>query len=258
MPPDPYEGAFLGWLNGGLAWVGVPPVPIPEDVFGPITNWDPSGVLTVKAPIPSSIGNGVYLTQVGPEGKPTRSDKSWNVSEEWSSPTGGFVAGDLGSAGYDSKQAFLGNAADGTGIWYGGVGQWSSFTSGPLFAMASSVDIWVHMNKTGVLKVNDQEVDLTPYTDGDFQRVTVDVSGEGFASVSFLYPMGLVGIVVNGVELVDSSVGALEARVNSVISETEMVVATTDGGSFSVGDYLKVPSQKVAPWVLRSEAHPGA
>ena len=34
LPPDPYEGALLGWLNGGLAWVGTPPVPIPEGVFG--------------------------------------------------------------------------------------------------------------------------------------------------------------------------------------------------------------------------------
>jgi hypothetical protein len=36
LPPDPYEGALLGWENGQLAWVGGS-VPLPDGLFGPIS-----------------------------------------------------------------------------------------------------------------------------------------------------------------------------------------------------------------------------
>jgi hypothetical protein len=251
LPPDPYEGALLGWLNGGLAWVGAPPVPIPENVFGPITNWDPGGVLTVEGPIPSGVGNGVYLTQVFQDGTPTRSDKPWNVEEAWGSPTGGFVVGHLDEPGYESTQAFTGDVGQTSNIWYSTSGQWSSFSSGGFFDSATTVDIWIHLNKAGKLKVNDTEIDLGPYTDGAFNKITVNTSGVGFNNVSFLHPVGLHGVVVNGVQLVDSSIGALQGRVNQVISETEILIAPTDDGSFSSGRYLKMPTQRVAPWVLR-------
>ena len=61
LPPDPYEGAFLGWLNNGLAWIGTPPVPIPEGVFGPIIGWNSSVGLTVAGEIPSQVAQGVRI-----------------------------------------------------------------------------------------------------------------------------------------------------------------------------------------------------
>ena len=76
LPPDPYEGAFLGWLNGELVWIGTPPVPIPPGVFGPITTWSPDGLLTVEGSIPSEVGPGVYVIQVGADGKASRPDQS--------------------------------------------------------------------------------------------------------------------------------------------------------------------------------------
>ena len=35
LPPDPFEGALLGWEDGALAWVGGG-VPVPPGTFGPI------------------------------------------------------------------------------------------------------------------------------------------------------------------------------------------------------------------------------
>lgn len=36
LPPDPYEGALLGWKNGELAWVGSSII-LPEGTYGPFT-----------------------------------------------------------------------------------------------------------------------------------------------------------------------------------------------------------------------------
>ena len=44
LPPDPYEGAILGWQDGGLAWLG-DVVVLPENTYGPFT-YD-AGYLTV-------------------------------------------------------------------------------------------------------------------------------------------------------------------------------------------------------------------
>ena len=84
LPPDPYEGALLGWLNNELAWVGTPPVPIPPGVFGPIIGWDAqSGVLAVEGEIPTAVGNGVYVWQCNSDG--TNFTEGWNTSQVWSS-----------------------------------------------------------------------------------------------------------------------------------------------------------------------------
>ena len=77
LPDDPYEGALLGWLNGELAWVGTPPVPIPDDLFGPIFELAPNAI-TVEGDIPAEIGTGVYVWQVDATG--AKYSKNFNVS----------------------------------------------------------------------------------------------------------------------------------------------------------------------------------
>ena len=82
LPPDPYEGALLGWLNGGLAWIGSEPIPIPPGSFGPITSWDAvNGMIGIEGDIPDTVGNGVYLIQIDEYGIPFCED--WIQSVEW-------------------------------------------------------------------------------------------------------------------------------------------------------------------------------
>ena len=86
LPPDPYEGALLGWLNNELAWIGSPPVPIPPGVFGPITGWNAQdGLLTVEGEIPAAVGSGVYVWQCNQDG--TYFTEGWNTSQVWSDGT---------------------------------------------------------------------------------------------------------------------------------------------------------------------------
>jgi len=40
LPPDPWEGAFLGWQAGELAWLGEEPIILPPQTVGPITEVD--------------------------------------------------------------------------------------------------------------------------------------------------------------------------------------------------------------------------
>ena len=46
LPPDPFEGAILGWKDNTLAWLGGS-VPLPEGTFGPIIEYA-NGILTLE------------------------------------------------------------------------------------------------------------------------------------------------------------------------------------------------------------------
>ena len=49
LPPDPFEGAFLGWKDNQLSWLGGS-VPLPSNVFGPILSYE-NGVLELDSAV---------------------------------------------------------------------------------------------------------------------------------------------------------------------------------------------------------------
>ena len=57
LPPDPFEGAILGWKDNTLAWLGGS-VPLPEGTYGPILEYE-DGVLTLETPVDLP-----YLTRI--------------------------------------------------------------------------------------------------------------------------------------------------------------------------------------------------
>ena len=56
LPPDPFEGAILGWKDNTLSWLGGS-VPLPVGTYGPITAYE-NGVITLATDI-----NLPYLAQ---------------------------------------------------------------------------------------------------------------------------------------------------------------------------------------------------
>lgn len=60
LPPDPYEGALLGWQNNTLAWLGGS-VPLPSGTFGPILSYE-NGTLTFGDRPSLSYGQAFYLS----------------------------------------------------------------------------------------------------------------------------------------------------------------------------------------------------
>ena len=251
LPPDPYEGALLGWLNGGLAWVGAPPIPIPDGIFGPITAWDPqAGLITVQGDIPADIGNGVYLTQVDQYGTPVNGNREWLVNTEWSNRVVAFdLYGDyqsshtfdaddstfaLSSQSYSLQNLELPFVETLAVYLYSGGGDirtmYAGFNGGNRSPVTGSgMDM---LENPIVLHVN-----------GELDSIEMDING--------YYHGGFWKIVVDGKQLVDESIGAVKGRVNQVLDEHQLLIVPSQSDGFTVGSYLMAPSQKVAPWVLR-------
>ena len=59
LPPDPFEGAFLGWEDGELSWLGGS-VPLPAGTYGPYTYIDGDERLDIPQDA-SSLVNGQQL-----------------------------------------------------------------------------------------------------------------------------------------------------------------------------------------------------
>jgi hypothetical protein len=257
LPPDPYEGAVLGWLNGGLAWVGAPPIPLPEGVFGPITEWDAqNGLLTVEGEIPSGIGNGVYVWQCNSDG--TYVTEGWNTSREWS--YGGRDA-DTQNTWKRAFNAVLTEAV-GVNIDYQGANHSAKCyfdppLTGSLRVNASNASgqggnrpgCKVRLSTGQTYDVTSVYSSLSPaqkwHDFGEVQQVqyiemtytTAEYSG-----------VSLYAIELNGEELVDTEY-SLNLRVNQVLGQS-LLGATNQAIDFTPGAYLYLPSQRVAPWVL--------
>jgi len=245
LPPDPYEGALLGWLNGELAWVGSTPIPIPDGVFGPITSWDrETGVVEVSGDIPANVTNGVYIYQCDSQGN--YSTPGWNVSEDWSQwCTGQDWEEHLRTYMFDggTTKGFL--SRDG--------GLWQPPDGIPFY---ESLKIWVRSTTNSA--------PITVVINGQSEQVTIGSGGNasrtwnGNGVLNSIKPnyiggstwSGISKVVIDNVTLVDQR-QSLNARVNQRFSSNGLlVVPNTTNAEFYIGQYLRTPPQRVAPWVL--------
>lgn len=256
LPPDPYEGAFLGWLNNGLAWIGTPPVPIPEGVFGPITSWNPGGVLAVDGEIPSQVGPGVYVYQCNQDG--SIFVEGWDNSQVWSS---GDQSGNApyGSTSWDSVfNGVIPSTFDQSNLVYQ-VADNGVFTL-PL-GISGRIQVYAALGSNSYLPGN-----TIVLSDGSSQEVTngspgwvlydfgtksnitsITLNGAGSSS-----GLGVPGILLDGELMVDLGgypiAPNLNFRVTSVSGQS-MVGSANRTDNFTIGKYLRVPEQSVARWL---------
>ena len=250
LPPDPYEGAFLGWLNGGLAWLGTPPTPIPPEVFGPITAWDPAGLLTVEGPIPSQVGNGVYLTQCDQDGTPVGGNAAWNVSSEWTQPPI-FLSPEVPALdGFPVTNIFDGTTSTQGLPTANGVWTWA-FTE---FPEVTQMMIWWEGN-ANFLKLNGKT--LMSYDNSGNSPANLTGKLDEFTRMQTEYISGadycyIKQVQVNNKILVYKSLGGVYGRVSQVVNDSQLLIAKSTSYNFEVGQYLRIDeNQRVAPWVLR-------
>ena len=248
LPPDPYEGALLGWLNGGLSWIGSPPIPIPPGVFGPIVSWNPqTGVLTVDGEIPEAVGNAVYIWQC--EADRTYFTEGWNTSQTFSN---GFPSD---QATQSPTIAFNGD------ITSGGVAYNNQNNKNTLWNPPDSVKTGVSKLEVLLLPLDGGNDSFTVNTPGAVngpltvvngnQWFEIPLSGNTFGTITITPGTGgyatLKAIKVNNQLLVDTA-ESLNMRVQQV-SPPAIVGGPNHPVDFTLGKYLYVPEQRVAPWV---------
>ena len=249
LPPDPYEGALLGWLNGGLAWVGAPPIIIPDYVFGPIASVQPDqGLMEVQSAVPSDVLNGVYLEQCTSQGRPFV--EGWNFAETWSDDMSGALApatpatllfdGDL-STFVDS------NVYNDGSLW------------SPDLQNVLKLEVYLEVFRDGneiIVESENGIESISPAdTSGNSVWLTVPLPGNGKTLKSIYFKRGGNGVYllpcaikVND-ELLADRTHRLQFRVNQVLGTT-LIGSFIGLGEFSVGQYLMAEEQRVAPWVL--------
>lgn len=257
LPPDPYEGALLGWLNGELAWISGPPVPIPEGVFGPITAWDSlNGLLTVAGEIPNTIQPGVYVYQCNEQGQLFSPGLISNqlYSSEW---TGSWQADQGAYRSFDGEvsDAFKGSipAKGVRNSWYGSI----SIPAG------ASVEL-VYFNPAtgsyngGYIEINGHKVstETRPDNSDPANLIYGDVTAASGSEITSMQirrlvdaggEISFVALKVNGQTLVDPDC-MLNMRVNQIMDDS--ILGIKNGNSdFLIGSYLKTFPQRVAPWV---------
>ena len=244
LPPDPYEGALLGWLNNELAWIGSPPVPIPEGVFGPISSYSQeNGLVEVEGSIPETITTGVYVYQCDNQGNYATdnclTNKTWSdlltADRQFLTPVENAFDGDNSTFASCDSGGTLFLQLNMTVEPYSSIEMWSSDTEEWGTEMTVTVD--------GV---------ATTLPGGGFKSVDYN-NGTNISTISIVRKntvnsAQLRALKINGKLLVNPTQGAY-IRVNQV--QDQMIIGSPNPFfDFTPGYYLFVPSQRVAPWLL--------
>jgi hypothetical protein len=245
LPPDPYEGAYLGWLNNGLAWVGSPPVPLPAGVFGPITGWDPAGFLTVEGEIPAEIKQGGFVYQCNEDG--TIFVEGWNNSQNWSA---GTTATNISTNfnGVNNVPCFITDIYNGSteiGL-YSEANTLSTIDLSSLTLPAGTFEVYLGLsgntNSAGATYNGDQ---LIPGLNAaGWYTLPVTPNTIEVTHPSGNYTWGLHAIRINNNLLVDQgeypTAPSLTYLVESVTSQT-LIGSANRTDDFTIGKYLRVP-----------------
>ena len=243
LPPDPYEGALLGWLNNQLAWIGSPPVPVPDGVFGPIVSWNAAAsYLELQGGVPENVRNGVYVYQCDEKGN--YFTEGCNISQVWSN----YTTVDNGSV---SDKVF-GFDGDLTTVTYGPKDGTLTFNVPGGIPDVTKVEIYrantnnptnnARVGTSGSFIAFPQETWTTLYEGSGINLTVIQIAGNSSTS-----PL-LSGIKINGKLLLDTN-ESLYMRVNQRFEDGLIGVPNLDI-DFTPGKYLFVPEQRVAPWVL--------
>ena len=255
LPPDPYEGALLGWLNGGLAWIGSEPVPIPPGSFGPIKSWDANtGIVGIQGAIPDTIGNGVYLRQIDEYGIPFCED--WIQSVDWATNVTATT-----EQFEDSISRIFTPEVDINSSAF------QYFTAAPYTMSTVTFDPPIDPDLVGTafekIKVavsakpggDRLTINGTAYTSGynDTEFTWIDINSFRLSEIQVRSEPGQYNVAIGGIMVDDQRLITpglpITYRVNQVMGDS-LLGNVTYPFNLTVGKLFQVVEQKVAPWVL--------
>ena len=267
LPPDPFEGAVLGWEDGELAWLGEPVV-LPVGTYGPYTYIPGNGQLDIPQDA-SSLVNGQQLYMSDEKGDPVnvkyRTDtiksvngnllifptdnnfdkfevgdvvqdpNGWNQSQQWSAqltgnpyPNGGSGGGNLG---FDGNLTTYGQTQDagGTLVWT------------PPGGLAYTTSVRINTFGPAGGQPNAIKLNNGATVNGVAETWVTLATGSGtISSISAQYldgnsRSGWYALEVDGNLLVDTGVSNPDAASITAIDDTVPSI-TVDGGSWSGSD----------------------
>jgi hypothetical protein len=248
LPPNPYEGAILGWEDGQLAWLGGS-VPLPAGTYGPYTYQSGNEQLDIPQDA-SALVNGQQLFMSDASGQrmyvgfqtDTISNvgvaPAWNQAQIWSNSlkaAGGFLGGRGPTGAFDGDLNDY--AASNSG------GQVITFTSPIAFPADSSLEI-IGGGGTHLATVNggpDQTVpsgtSFTPltYTAGSESAFIITIRAAGGNNTN------LTAIKINGRILVDTGISGDPGAGNLLTFPTD-----NNFDKFDVGDVVQTGISIVA------------
>lgn len=249
LPPDPFEGAVLGWEDGELVWIGVS-VPLPLGTYGPFVYDFFAGTLTVPQDVNQLI-NGQQLIQTDALGNQTTTQittdlisnvgsvSDWNQSAVWSSQTTNGGRTDL-----PPSLIFNANTTD---FCASGNGSSIDFTpaaplSGALEIQANNQAVLNDFNRLTVTsdENNISRIQAKPYPEwtncGQQTNVTrIQLNSENAAGGSTMYRIRL-----NGKYLIDQGVNGSSGSFPLLSFPT-----FSNFDVFSVGDVVQLPDVKI-------------
>ena len=256
FPPDPFEGAFLVYLNGRPTWYAEQPTPIPAELIGPIIDIPSNDTYTVAATIPTDIFyQNRPLVKANSEGIPIYKDwnqKDWTnntvLGNSWSYSQGGPFNG---KAGEVSDGICGSNSTPGKGTVVINLGQNYTGTaringngsSGLTCTMTLSSGRSTSFTGTSGQATGKWSAETTSST---FNTITVSVSPDNDGS------MWWSGIEVNGQLLVDLDVPLAPAAtgvVSAVFGSSILLSRIT--GEIGLGDYLLAEEAVMAQWLIQ-------
>ena len=130
LPPDPYEGAVLGWQDGELAWVGKSII-LPAGTYGPYTYLEDQAQLSVPQDV-SDLLNGQQLFMSDDKGIQVTlaiaTDLIKNVSNDAnpvltfpsSNNFNEFKVGDVAQSDWNQSEDWINRISLAEGTYYGG------------------------------------------------------------------------------------------------------------------------------------------
>ena len=256
LPPDPYEGALLGWLNGELSWIGTPPVPVPPGVYGPIIEYDESGYITVEGTLPEHAGNGVYIWQCDAAGILSNPVVDYLSQHQWSDNCVGqpYPGVDDGyRSAFDANTLTRCSPNTNGEIIFTPPEPIPCTQSLRFYQGRSTTDSNTKVRVNNSVWYSGGGVDFA--ADSNTWNALPPPPGGALTSFEWRRTSGskavdLCVLEADGKWIVDTSQGIPYARINQKIGGNTLTIVPVNSQPFTVGEYLWIPEQRVAPWVL--------
>ena len=239
-PDDPFEGAFLVWLNGEPTWYAEGPVPTPPGTSSVIESVQENGLLTFSDVLNTDIFfQGVDVFAGNRDGTVWAGDSFTNTQTVWSALLSGkFAPSTPATNAFDGSQTTY---ADDDGSFAGWVLDLSSISLG-----TGQHSIEVKSGGASYIRVNGSEKLTASGTSGAL-TYTGTITGEIDNIESGLDRASLYYVKIDNKLLLDQ--GLPRGQISTVVADSALLTRTK--GEWKPGMYMVAKEGQQAAWLYQ-------